>query len=181
MNLAGLPDSFLTTREDLHQIAFFALAPARYQVEQRMGLTATPGGFGTPPFDGKVARVEGELIVLETNDAIASQTITTVRTACEFLGHDYEVEWFSDFRDPLAPTDPDRPLAIDDEAARMLGQWFNFGTEVLERLRGHGSEEDDVSEVQLWPEHFDPACELGDADRGQRASFGASPGDGDHP
>lgn len=181
MKLPPLRDSFLTTREDLHQIAFFAVAPTRYRAEQRMGLTATPGGFGTPPFHGRVARVEGALIVSEMEDAIASQTITTVRAACEFFGHDYEVEWFDDFRDPLAPTDPDRQLAIDDEAARMLGQWFNFGTEVLERLRRHGSDADDVSEVQLWPEHFDPACELGDADQGRRASFGASPGDGGHP
>ncbi|MGI9610692.1 MAG: hypothetical protein ACR2NL_10415, partial [Acidimicrobiia bacterium] len=42
-------------------------------------------------------------------------------------------------------------------------------------------EDDDVSEVQLWPEHFDPATELGDSDRGQRASYGASPGDAAHP
>ncbi|MFZ0014315.1 MAG: hypothetical protein WAL25_09395, partial [Acidimicrobiia bacterium] len=35
--------------------------------------------------------------------------------------------------------------------------------------------------VQLWPEHFDPATELGDSEKGQRASFGASPGDDAHP
>ena len=35
----------------------------------------------------------------------------------------------------------------------------------------------DVSRVQLWPEHFDPAMELGSADEGRRASYGASPGD----
>ena len=146
-----------------------------------MGLTAAPGGFGTPPFGGKVMRVEGSTLVLESEDAVASQTITTVRAACEFFGHDYAVEWFTDFHDPLAPTDPDRLLDVDDEVARSLGQWFNYGYEVLERLRAHGIDEDEVSEVQLWPEHFDPACELGDAETGQRASFGASPGDANHP
>jgi hypothetical protein len=146
-----------------------------------MGLTAAPGGFGTPPFGGKVMRVEGSTLVLQSEDAVASQTITTVRAACEFFGHDYAVEWFTDFRDPLAPTDPDRLLDVDDEVARALGQWFNYGYEVLERLRDHGIDEDEVSEIQLWPEHFDPACELGAPAAGQRASFGASPGDADHP
>lgn len=145
-----------------------------------MGLTAAPGGFGTPRFEGKVARVEGSSLILAIEDAIASQSITTVRAACEFFGHDYRVEWFADFHDPLAPTDPDRPLDVDDDIARSLGQWFNFGTEIFDRLRSRGNDEDDVSEVQLWPEHFDPACELGNAESGQRASFGASPGDANH-
>ena len=33
------------------------------------------------------------------------------------------------------------------------------------------------SSSQLWPEHFDLACEIGDADAGTRANYGASPGD----
>ncbi|HEX6300331.1 MAG TPA: hypothetical protein VF148_07705 [Acidimicrobiia bacterium] len=39
----------------------------------------------------------------------------------------------------------------------------------------------DVSRVQLWPEHFDPAVEIGSQDEGRRASYGASPGDDAHP
>ncbi|WP_329238923.1 hypothetical protein OG417_36700 [Actinoallomurus sp. NBC_01490] len=35
--------------------------------------------------------------------------------------------------------------------------------------------------VQLWPEHFDAAVELGDDAAGRRATFGASPGDDAHP
>jgi hypothetical protein len=34
--------------------------------------------------------------------------------------------------------------------------------------------------VQLWPEHFDIAIELGDEAGGKRANFGASPGDDQH-
>ena len=48
---------------------------------------------------------------------------------------------------------------------------------VLEELR-RTDRAVDVSRVQLWPEHFDPAMEIGSADAGQRASYGASPGDG---
>jgi hypothetical protein len=31
--------------------------------------------------------------------------------------------------------------------------------------------------VQLWPEHFDLAVELGDEAAGRRAAYGVSPGD----
>ena len=35
--------------------------------------------------------------------------------------------------------------------------------------------------MQLWPEHFDTAVEMGSYDLGRRASYGASPGDAAHP
>jgi hypothetical protein len=181
MNLRPLPGSFDETRDALHQIAFFAMAPARYRAVGRMGLQAAPGGFGTPRFDGRIVRVEGDTLVDERPDQVASQTITTVRAGAEFFGVEYDVDWFDGFHDPLSPVDPDVPLEVDDTAARALGQWFNFGTEVLERLRSHASAEDDVSDVTLWPEHFDPATEMGPEGEGGRASFGASPGDGSHP
>jgi hypothetical protein len=182
VKLRPLPDDFGTTRDLLHQIAFFVLGPARYQAEGRMGLQAAPGGFGTPMFDGKVARVEGDVLVVEEAEKIATQTITTVRAAAEFVGLTYEVDWFDgEFHDPLPPMDPDAPLDVDDTAARALGQWFNFGFDVLEELRGHGVSGDEVTPVQLWPEHFDPATEMGSQDLGRRASYGASPGDGGHP
>ena len=180
MSLRELPQGYSAMREGLHQIAFFAVAPARYKVAGRMGLKDTPGGFGTPEFDGQVARVEGGLLVHEQDGNVATQTITTIRSAAEFFGNPYEAEWFADFHDPLAPADPDTDLSVDEDATRAIGEWFEFGFRVLNEVRSHGAEGDDVTEVQLWPEHFDPATELGDYERGQRASFGASPGDGAH-
>lgn len=180
MRLSPLPEHFVATRDALHQVAFFAISPARYKSVGRMGLTATPGGFGTPPFDDSVARVEGDMLVFEKDGNVASRTITTIREAARFFGLEYEVRWFADFHDPLDPDDPDAIVAVEDGAARALGQWFNFGFEVLRKLGAQGTEEDDVSEVQLWPEHFDPATELGSQELGRRASFGASPGDRGH-
>jgi hypothetical protein len=180
VSLQPLPSGFVATRDALHQVAFFAVSPARYQAEGRMGLRAAPGGFGTPEFDGRVARVEGSTLVHEQADGIASQAITTVRAAAEFLGVEYSTDWYQGFRDPLAPVDPDGELVVDDDAARALGAWFGFGFDVLETLRSHGSEGDDVSSVQLWPEHFDPAIEMGSEESGQRASYGTSPGDRSH-
>lgn len=180
MRLPPLPEGFSTTRDALHQVAFFALAPARYRAEGRMGLEATPGGFGTPEYEGSIARVEGEMLVFEKNGVIATQIISTVRQAARFFGQDYVVDWFPDFHDPLDPFDPDTRLRVDDAAGRVLGQWFHFGFEVLGELGDRGGPESEPSEVQLWPEHFDPATELGSESEGKRASYGASPGDADH-
>ena len=181
MSLSPLSPSFAETRDALHQLAFFAVGPARHRSVGRMGLRDTTGGFGTPEYDGNVARIEGDQLVFEQNGNIATQSISTIRAATEFFGGEYQVDWFADFHDPLTPADPDTRLAIDRHSAIVIGDWFKLGFEILNELRAHGHEGDDVSEVQLWPEHFDPATELGDYDKGQRASFGASPGDGAHP
>ena len=74
-------------------------------------------------------------------------------------------------REPAEGADPD--------AARALGDFYGFACSVLEELRAEESG-DDPSLVQLWPEHFDIAFELGDEGNGRRANFGASPGDDDH-
>ncbi len=50
---------------------------------------------------------------------------------------------------------------------------------MLEQLRAD-EPDGDPSLVQLWPEHFDIALELGSESAGRRANFGASPGDDDH-
>jgi hypothetical protein len=181
MNLDPVPGNLVAVRNSLHQLAFFAISPARYRMTGRMGLMATDGGFGTPEFDGRVLRVEGNLLVSEHDGNIATRTIGTVRDASEFFGFEYETDWFADFHDPLVPTDPDRELEVDAETSRFIGDWFVYGFDLLNRFRETGVPEDDVSETQLWPEHFDPATESGDHDKGQRASFGASPGDTDHP
>ena len=176
-----LPGKFVSTRDALHQIAYFAMGPARYQAVGRMGLTAAPGGFGTPEFEGRVARVQGDRLVHEQNGNSASQNITTVRNAALFFGVDYVVHWYHQIKDPPEPMDPDAPLEVDEPSVLALGDWFRFGYEVLEDLRRHAEPGDEASQVQLWPEHFDPATEIGSEAEGRRASFGASPGDRDHP
>lgn len=173
-----LAESYETSRNHLHQIAFFAVSPARHKEVGRMGLRPTPGGFGTPEFNGQVARVEGTLLVHEKDGNTATQEISTVRAAAEFLTGEYQEKWFDDFHDPLAPLDPDAELAVEEQDTYLIGNWFEFAFGVLNRLRAEGTDDDDVSEAQIWPEHFDGATELGAQDAGRRASYGASPGDG---
>lgn len=179
--ISRIPETFGTTREALHQIAFFAMSPARYAAVGRMGLRAAPGGFGTPEFEGSVARVEGNMLVYERLGNVATQTISTAAAAAEFFGVRYVVEWYPDFHDPLVPLGPDVPLDVDREASLALGEWFGFGSDVLTRFGAGCDPGDDVSEVQLWPEHFDAALEAGSEAEGRRASYGASPGDAAHP
>ena len=68
---------------------------------------------------------------------------------------------------------------VDRAAATALGEFYGLACSVLEQLRADESE-GDPSLVQLWPEHFDLAIELGSEVKGTRANFGASPGDDDH-
>ncbi len=174
-------DSLRESRDGLHQIAFFALGPARYHAVGRMGLQPYPGGFGTPEYEGKIARIDGDLLVLEESEVAATQAITTVREAAEFFGVEYQVDWFADFHDPLEPADPDEAVEVDPFVTRALGEWYRFGWSSLERLSSRATLEDDASGVQLWPEHLDAAAELGNSGEGRRASFGVSPGDDGHP
>ena len=69
--------------------------------------------------------------------------------------------------------------AADPDAARVLGDFYGFACSVLEELRAEHPDQD-PSPVQLWPEHFDIAFELGSEPKGRRANYGASPGDDGH-
>jgi hypothetical protein len=52
---------------------------------------------------------------------------------------------------------------------------------VLEQLRAEALPEWEPSRVQLWPEHFDVAVEIGNEQAELRAALGGSPGDDTHP
>jgi hypothetical protein len=74
-----------------------------------------------------------------------------------------------------------RPVpGVDPEAAHALGEFYGFACSVLEEERAEEYDED-PSLVQLWPEHFDIAFDLGFESKGVRATYGASPGDDEHP
>jgi hypothetical protein len=149
--LSPLPDRFAATVSALHRVAEEVVAPAR-NPDNEIALEATPGGFGTPPFEWEGAtrrvRVEGTELLREAD------------------GRERE-------RTPLA--------GVDAEAATVLAAWYEFGTAVLERLAAAAEPGDDASPPILWPEHFDVAIELGSEAAGRRAIYGFSPGDEQHP
>ncbi len=162
-----------------------AVAPKRYAANGKLGLRYTHRGFGTPFFqspDGadEQVRVENDLLVHQIADTVSTEAITTVGDAARFLGLEYRDVWFDDFHDPLDPIGPDTALTVEPQVADAIGAWFGFATHVLERARRTpGATE--VSRVQLWPEHYDPAFEMGSSEDDARASYGASAGDSVHP
>ncbi len=183
--LTELPDGYETGRRALHQVAFFAVAPKRYSATGKLGLRYTHRGFGTPFFQGpdggdEQVRVEGDLIVHQTAEVVRTEAITTPGAAARFLELEYRDVWFDDFHDPLEPVGPDTVLTVEPLVADAIGAWFGFATHLLELAR-RTPEATEVSRVQLWPEHFDPAFEMAPSEDDSRASYGASAGDSAHP
>jgi len=71
-------------------------------------------------------------------------------------------------------------LGVDAASADVLARWYEFGREVLDRLRGEADVNEGATEPILWPEHFDVAIEMGEEAAGVRATYGFSPGDENH-
>lgn len=165
--LTELPVTFTTTTLALHEVARHVVAPARERAVGHFGLRYTRGGFGTPFFgDGVQVRVEGDTLHVQDGRQMRAEPLTTVAAAACFTGGTH---------------DDERELTIDDTAARALGDWFGFAFSVLEELRAEAGAAHEPSRVQLWPEHFDAALELGSEAGGTRAAYGCSPGDSTHP
>lgn len=178
--LRALPTGYGATRHSLHQLAFFVLAPKRHAFTGKLGLRYTHRGFGTPFFgDDEQVRFEAGRLIHQRGDAVKWSRPATVGGACDFLEVPYREEWFGGFHDPPDPVGPIAQLAVDREAAAVISDWLGFATLVLERFRRFAQAQD-LTRVQLWPEHFDAAIELAPGEEAQ-ASYGASPGDASHP
>jgi hypothetical protein len=110
---------------------------------------------------------------------VTRRTVTTIGAAAHLAGI---TPGAPRLYTPVTPGDPDAPLTVDEAAAEALGAWFGFAWSVLEQLRhDHQPAAEPRQRVQLWPEHFDASIEIGDEAAGERATFGASPGDATHP
>jgi hypothetical protein len=171
------------TRLAWHAVAEHVLCPARHRVNGKIGLRFTRGGFGTPFFGAdEQVRVEGASLVhtLGATAPAVRAELTTVRAAAAVVGIEPGAP---DLFRPTTPLDPDRALELEPAAVAVCGWWFGLAAAVLAQLRADepASPEPPPSLVQLWPEHFDLACDLGDTGAGRRANFGASPGDALHP
>jgi hypothetical protein len=171
--LPPAPEQLVATRQALHRLAEAVISPARAKAHGKIGLRYTRGGFGTPFFEAATGRdmqvrVQGSELIVSEGGASRQSPITTLAAAAELVGAD-EV-----------PTDR-APLDVDAQAADFLGDWYGFAASVLEELRASADPTADPSRVQLWPEHFDLAVELGSEKDGARAAYGLSPGDERHP
>lgn len=180
---AALPDAFVATRLTLHAVAEHVVCPARFHANGKIGLRFTRAGFGTPYFwgggDTRQVRVEAGELVVADGGGLHRYALTTLGEAAVAAGVDLgaPIEVFT----PTTDADAEAPLALDPQSARLLGQWFGLAAAALEQVRADLPEADPPSRVQLWPEHFDLATDLGTETDGSRVTFGASPGDAANP
>jgi hypothetical protein len=170
---ATVPPDLVTTRRALHRVAERVVSPARAHATGRIGLLATPGGFGTPVFGDEAVQVRVDGVELTVHEAGTERRgpLTTTAGLARLVG-------------PAllpAPDVDDELLRVDPAGAAFLAAWYAFGTDVLTELRAASDPRLEASEITLWPEHFDVAVELGSESTGRRAAYGASPGDGAHP
>lgn len=174
MGLEPLPDTFAASRDALHRVAEELVAPAR-KPHNEIALTVCPGGFGAPPFEFEGAtvtvRVDGDELVLERDGQQTRRPLTSMADGAELLGAELL---------PDGLPEDTTPLEIDPDAASRLADFYAFSYQVLEAVRGTFPEVAEASDIILWPEHFDVAFEAGSEEAGQRANYGASPGDADH-
>lgn len=172
--LPALPQSFVATRDSLHALAEQVVSAAYFHSTTHIGLRPAPRGFGTPEFgDAERVRVDSTALIHEHAGSTRRHELTTLRAAAAFVGVPLGAP--SVFT-PTMSVGPDTPLAIDRESALVLAGWYALGAALLADLRA-AHPEVPSSDAQLWPEHFDLACELGSADAGTRATYGVSPGD----
>lgn len=180
---ATLPSTFVSTRLALHAVAEHVVCPARFHANGKIGLRFTRAGFGTPFFwgggDTRQVRVEAGQLVVADGGGLHRHAVTTLGDAAVAAGVALgaPTEVFT----PTTAADPDTPLAVDRASARLLGEWFGLAAAALEQVRADLPEADPPARVQLWPEHFDLATDLGTEADGSRLTFGASPGDAANP
>jgi hypothetical protein len=168
-------DALHRTVDAWHTLGERVIATARHRANGKIGLRWTLGGFGTPFFgDDEQLRVTGHLLVRVSGRQPAVHEIETLGAAAEFAGVEPGVP--GGLFEATTDGDPARRLAIDHDAAHVLAEWYGFVMSVLAQLRVDFASSAPAL-VQLWPEHFDLATDLG----APRANYGASPGDAEHP
>jgi hypothetical protein len=172
--LPALPPEFDATRDALHAVAEQVVAAAYWHATTHIGLRPSPRGFGTPVYrDGERVRVDATALVHEQRGAVRRHELTTLSAAAAFAGVPLGAPTVYA---PATRLAPEAPLAIDRDAALALAGWYALAAALLNDLRAAHLDLPST-ELQIWPEHFDLACELGHEGTPDRANYGASPGD----
>jgi hypothetical protein len=186
-------DASTHTREELRRVATHVLARAQHDRVGRIGLRATPGGFGTVQFgerrerlrvsDGFLVREAGGPPSVSGAVPLAGSTLAELAAFAEVQ----LVDGFSVGHDTPPLGDVDAPLRLDADDGAALAGWFDLTARALDRVVA--SLPPTVPEAaptlaQLWPEHFDLALDVAfdvGAPAERRVNLGGSPGDELHP
>jgi hypothetical protein len=176
------PGDLATTRDALHRVAAHVLARRRHALTGRIGLRATPGGFGAPAGgpEHEVVRLSGTWLVRErTGEGSRADLLDLAAASLADAAALVDVQLDDDFsvgRDTPPLGDATAPLGLEAGAVAAVAGWFAFGTEVLDAVVAALGPAAAPSVLQLWPEHFDVGGDVAAAP-GRRVNLGASPGD----
>jgi hypothetical protein len=178
--LAPLTEQHRGAVRDLQRVATHVLARRRFAVAGRFGLRPSPGGIATPAFgDDESLRISGMYLVRERRlDGAMTSTAsaidgTSLADLAELGGVDLATE-LSVGHDTPPVGDPDSPIRVTADAVATIASWFSLAAVALDAVLV-GAPMRAPSSVQLWPEHFDLAVDVGTASG--RVNLGASPGD----
>ena len=165
-----MTDLLPATRDAWHRLAEHVLSAARYAVTARIGLVPAPGGFATPAFgpEGCVLAVDLDEFVVSRNGQQRRTRIATVAQVADFAGITPGAP--QQVYRPATPLEPDTLLRIDRQAARLLADWYQLGSQALASFAA-AVPDDQPTGAQLWPEHFDLGLTAA------RVNYGVSPGD----
>ena len=158
--MSPLPPEYVTTREALHAVVEHTLSAASYAAIERIGLRANESGFSTQDLNGVTYTISGPFLTDGTRSLLL--TGSTIRGVADWMGIVPGAP--ATVYTHVTPMAFDAPLEIDGECAVMVGEWFAGMQTVLEAVFPN-------EVIQLWPEHFDLATSV------HEANFGASPGD----
>jgi hypothetical protein len=151
-------EDLVGTRLALQAVAEHVLTAALHATTGRIGLRATPGGFGTPWF---------------TPAGVLEDRAAGEPSARRLRVDGVELVAPTDVYTPGTPLDPDEPLFLLPRAAADLARWFTLVDEALASFRAeHAALDPPIA--QLWPEHFDLAVSFGEV------NYGGSSGDEGH-
>ena len=154
------------TRDSWQRVAEHVLAAGQFTAAGTIRLRPYPGGFSTVVgVDGRQLAVVGNRLVVLDGSERRETALTTVGAAADFAG---VAPGLSGSYSPVTPADPDAPLAVDTDAARLLADWYALTDTALRRFTADlGVAEEPV----LWPEHLDVAVVV------DAVNYGGSPGD----
>src|SRR5438270_2609424 len=126
-----MTDLLPATRDAWHRLAEHVLSAARYAVTARIGLVPAPGGFATPAFglEGCVLAVDLDEFVVSRNGQQRRTRIATVAQVADFAGITPGAP--QQVYRPATPLEPDTLLRIDRQAARLLADWYQLGSQAL--------------------------------------------------
>ena len=160
--------SFAATRGALHQVAEHVLAAGQYAATGSIRLRAVPGGFGTtrPLPGGRMLEVVGVHLVVRDGTHAQEYPLTTLREVAERA--EVALGLPASVYPPATALTPDAPLAVDEDDARLLADWYALADAALRGLEAG-------AEPVIWPEHFDIGITLA------AVNYGASPGDAELP